>query len=181
MDADSELGILQVPPTPINRLSFFARLQQFAARVYGPVVHPRLRHLGALDGNYWGHNAIIRIEAFMKHCGLPVLPGKAPLGGEILSHDFVEAALMRRAGYKVCLADDLDGSYEEVPDQADRLRDPRSAVVPGEHAAHPAGVQRRLPADQPVPPGVRRVVIPGEPAVAVVHGAGRTGDGRRPA
>jgi len=115
MDADPEIGILQVPPTPINRLSFFARLQQFAARVYGPVFIQGFATWAHYDSNYWGHNAIIRIEPFMKHCGLPVLPGKAPLGGEILSHDFVEAALMRRAGYKVCLADDLDGSYEECP------------------------------------------------------------------
>ncbi len=115
MDADPELGILQVPPTPINRLSFFARLQQFAARVYGPVFIQGFATWAHYDSNYWGHNAIIRIAPFMKHCGLPVLPGKAPLGGEILSHDFVEAALMRRAGYKVCLADDLDGSYEECP------------------------------------------------------------------
>jgi membrane glycosyltransferase len=115
MDADPEVGILQVPPTPINRLSFFARLQQFAARVYGPVFMQGFATWAHYDSNYWGHNAIIRIEPFMKHCGLPVLPGKAPLGGEILSHDFVEAALMRRAGYKVCLADDLDGSYEECP------------------------------------------------------------------
>jgi membrane glycosyltransferase len=115
MDADAELGILQVPPTPINRLSFFARLQQFAARVYGPVFIQGFATWAHYDSNYWGHNAIIRVEPFMKHCGLPVLPGKAPLGGEILSHDFVEAALMRRAGYKVCLAEDLDGSYEECP------------------------------------------------------------------
>ncbi|QDT54866.1 Glucans biosynthesis glucosyltransferase H [Caulifigura coniformis] len=115
MDADAELGILQVPPTPINRMSFFARLQQFAARLYGPVFIQGFATWAHYDSNYWGHNAIIRIEPFMKHCGLPVLPGKAPLGGEILSHDFVEAALMRRAGYKVCLADDLDGSYEECP------------------------------------------------------------------
>ena len=115
MDADAELGILQVPPTPINRLSFFARLQQFAARIYGPVFIQGFATWAHYDSNYWGHNAIIRIEPFMKHCGLPVLPGKAPLGGEILSHDFDEAALMRRAGYKVCLADDLDGSYEECP------------------------------------------------------------------
>jgi membrane glycosyltransferase len=115
MDADSEIGILQVPPTPINRLSFFARLQQFAARAYGPIFIQGFATWAHFDSNYWGHNAIIRIEPFMKHCGLPVLPGKAPLGGEILSHDFVEAALMRRAGYKVCLAEDLDGSYEECP------------------------------------------------------------------
>ena len=66
--------------------------------------------------NYWGHNAIIRIRAFADHCNLPVLPGSPPLGGAILSHDFVEAALMRRAGWQVYLLPSLGGSYEDVPD-----------------------------------------------------------------
>jgi membrane glycosyltransferase len=67
------------------------------------------------DGQYWGHNTIIRVAPFMDHCALPKLPGKPPLGGEILSHDFVEAALMGRAGWTLWLAYDLEGSYEEVP------------------------------------------------------------------
>lgn len=115
MDADPKMGILQVPPTPVNRMSFFARLQQFAARIYGPIYIQGFVSWAQFDSNYWGHNAIIRVEPFIKHCGLPTLPGKAPLGGEILSHDFVEAALMARAGWKVCLAEDLGGSYEECP------------------------------------------------------------------
>ena len=115
MDADPELGILQVPPKPVNRLSLFARLQQFAASVYGPVFIRGFSAWTGRDGNYWGHNAIIRIKPFMRYCDLPTLPGEAPLGGEILSHDFVEAALMSRAGFKVELAVDLDGSYEECP------------------------------------------------------------------
>lgn len=115
MDAESDLGILQAPPRPVNRMSLFARLQQYAAAVYGPVFANGLRLWTENDGNYWGHNAAIRIKPFADHCGLPVLPGGPPLGGEILSHDFVEAALMRKAGYKVRLAEDLDGSYEECP------------------------------------------------------------------
>src|SRR5438093_1726315 len=67
------------------------------------------------ESYYWGHNAILRVDAFLKHCGLPRLPGQPPLGGEVLSHDFVEAALMGRAGWEVWLADDLPGSYEESP------------------------------------------------------------------
>ncbi len=115
MERDPRLGILQVPPRPVNRHSFFARLQQFAAYVYGPVFLEGFALWSQCDGNYWGHNAIIRIAPFMKHCTLPVLPGDGPLGGEILSHDFVEAALMRRADWKVCIAHDLDGSYEQCP------------------------------------------------------------------
>jgi membrane glycosyltransferase len=100
---------------PVNRGSLFARCQQFASAVYGPIFLEGFAWWAGSDGNYWGHNAIIRLEAFVAACGLPKLSGSGPLGGEILSHDFVEAALIRRAGYKVCLATDLDGSYEECP------------------------------------------------------------------
>ncbi len=115
MDADEQLGILQVPPTPIGRHSLFARLQQFSAHLYGPTFVAGFARWAGDDGNYWGHNAIIRIKPFLRHCALPVLPGAAPLGGEILSHDFVEAALMLKAGWKVQLATDLGGSFEECP------------------------------------------------------------------
>lgn len=115
MDADSGLGLLQVPPTPVGRMSAFARLQQFSAQMYGPVFVRGFAGWAQHDGNYWGHNAIIRVAPFMEHCGLPKLPGVAPLGGEILSHDFVEAALLARAGWRVALAHDLGGSYEECP------------------------------------------------------------------
>ena len=67
------------------------------------------------DGNYWGHNAIIRTSAFAAHCGLPDLRGRPPFGGHILSHDFVEAALIRRAGYAVYMLPTLGGTYEESP------------------------------------------------------------------
>ncbi|EMI29391.1 glucans biosynthesis glucosyltransferase MdoH [Rhodopirellula europaea] len=115
MRADDRLGILQVPPTPIGRQSWFARMQQFAAAAYGPVFCEGFDAWAAEQGNYWGHNAIIRVEAFCDCCDLPVLPGQAPLGGEILSHDFVEASLLVRRGWKVRLANDLGGSYEECP------------------------------------------------------------------
>jgi membrane glycosyltransferase len=65
--------------------------------------------------NYWGHNAIIRTETFIKYCALPKLPGRKPFGGHILSHDFVEAALMLKEGAHVWLAHGLEGSYEESP------------------------------------------------------------------
>ncbi len=115
MEQDATIGILQAPPVPVSRESLFARCQQFAAKVYGPIFLEGFNWWAGDDGNYWGHNAIIRLDAFIKCCGLPKLSGSGPLGGEILSHDFVEAALMRRAGYKVCLAHDLEGSYEECP------------------------------------------------------------------
>lgn len=115
MKADRMLGILQVPPVPVGRFSLFARMQQFAAAVYGSTFAEGFDRFAGDHGNYWGHNAILRIGPFMRHCQLPILHGAAPLGGEILSHDFVEAALMVRAGFKVKLANDLGGSFEECP------------------------------------------------------------------
>ena len=115
MEADPDAGIIQTLPLIINRNTFFARLQQFAARIYGPVIATGLAVWSGRDGNYWGHNAIIRTRAFADHCGLPELRGRPPLGGHILSHDFVEAALIRRAGYAVYMLPALGGSFEESP------------------------------------------------------------------
>lgn len=115
MEADPDAGIIQTLPLIVNRNTLFARLQQFAARIYGPVIAAGFAVSTGRDGNYWGHNAIIRTRAFAAHCGLPVLRGRPPLGGHILSHDFVEAALIRRAGYAVYMLPSLGGSYEECP------------------------------------------------------------------
>jgi membrane glycosyltransferase len=115
MEADPQLGILQSVPVLAGGSTLFARLQQFAGRVHGPIASSGLAAWQGSDGNYWGHNAIIRTEAFAAACGLPVLRGKKPFGGPILSHDFVEAALMRRAGWRVEMASRLGGSWEESP------------------------------------------------------------------
>lgn len=115
MEADDNLGILQTVPAVIGGKSLFARLQQFAGTTYGPVVSRAIAAWQGDDGNYWGHNAIIRTRAFATACGLPVLPGKKPFGGEIMSHDFVEASLMRRAGFAVRMLPEQGGSYEESP------------------------------------------------------------------
>lgn len=115
MEQNPKVGIIQVPSFTVNHATLFARIQQFAARLYGPLVFGGLSFWQKEDGNYWGHNAIIRISAFMENCGLPKLPGKPPLGGYIRSHDFVEAAFMRRAGWSVVLLPELAGSYEEAP------------------------------------------------------------------
>jgi membrane glycosyltransferase len=115
MHADESLGILQTAPQLIGASTFFGRLQQFAACAYGPVITRGLAAWSGSAGNYWGHNAIIRVKAFAANCGLPELAGRKPFGGHVLSHDFVEAALMRRAGWKVCMATQLAGSWEESP------------------------------------------------------------------
>jgi len=115
MQADPALGILQTAPQLIGARTFFGRLQQFAAVVYGPVIARGLAAWSGDSGNYWGHNAIIRVRAFAENCGLPTLKGRKPFGGHILSHDFVEAALMRRGGWKVRMATECGGSWEESP------------------------------------------------------------------
>jgi membrane glycosyltransferase len=115
MQSDPDLGILQTAPQLIGATTFFGRLQQFAACVYGPVITRGLAAWSGDSGNYWGHNAIIRMAAFAQCCGLPQLSGRKPFGGFVLSHDFVEAALMRRGGWKVRMATDCGGSWEESP------------------------------------------------------------------
>lgn len=115
MENNPQAGILQTAPSAVNKDTLLARLQQYANRVYGPIFARGLASWLLGDGNYWGHNAIIRIAPFMEYCALPRLRGRGPFSGDILSHDFVEAALMRRAGYEVWLLPDLAGSYEETP------------------------------------------------------------------
>jgi membrane glycosyltransferase len=115
MEADPNAGIIQTAPVAAGRDTLHARVQQFATRVYGPLYTAGLHFWQLGDAHYWGHNAIIRLAPFMRHCALRRLPGRGASSREILSHDFVEAALMRRAGWGVWIAYDLPGSYEEVP------------------------------------------------------------------
>ena len=115
MEKNPSVGIIQTAPRIVRGETVYARLQAFANRLYSPLFLAGLNYWQQHEGNYWGHNAIIRIQPFMDHCALPALPGSEPFGGRILSHDFVEAALMRKAGWAVWLAQDVDGSYEEGP------------------------------------------------------------------
>ncbi len=115
MQTNPRSGLIQTVPIPVRQTTFFGRFVQFAAVLYSPMLATGIAFWQTGAANYWGHNAIIRVQAFLDHCGLPTLPGKAPFGGDILSHDFVEAAMLRRAGWDVFLLADLEGSYEEVP------------------------------------------------------------------
>ena len=115
MEAYPRLGILQTPPKLIGGSSVFTRLQQFAMRLYGPLFIRGLNYWQLGGGSYWGHNALIRLKPFSEFCELPALPGHEPFGGRILSHDFVEAALMVAEGWEVWLAWDIEGTYEEAP------------------------------------------------------------------
>ncbi|MFA7678984.1 MAG: glucans biosynthesis glucosyltransferase MdoH [Pigmentiphaga sp.] len=115
MDTNPRAGIIQTAPSASGMDSLYARIQQFAGRVYGPLFTAGLHFWQLGESHYWGHNAIIRLEPFMQHCALAPLPGKGSFAGAILSHDFVEAALMRRAGWGVWIAYDLPGSFEDLP------------------------------------------------------------------
>ncbi|MEO8921993.1 MAG: glucans biosynthesis glucosyltransferase MdoH [Caldimonas sp.] len=148
MEAHPDAGIIQTAPRAFGHDTFHARVQQFCARAYGPLFTAGMRFWQLGESHYWGHNAILRTEPFMQHCALAPIAGDGSLSGEILSHDFVEAALMRRAGWKVWVADELDGSYEQVPPnlltelQRDRrwchgnLQNSRLMFEPGLHPVH---------------------------------------------
>jgi membrane glycosyltransferase len=116
MQADPGLGLLQTLPHVIRARSRFGRAMQFAAALHAPVFARGLAALQGGAGPFWGHNAMIRIAAFAGACGLPALPGRAPFGGSILSHDTVEAAFLVRAGWRVRVDPDLEGSFEEAPE-----------------------------------------------------------------
>jgi membrane glycosyltransferase len=150
MEANPRAGILQTAPQACGLSTIHARAQQFAGRVTGRLFTAGMQYWQLGESHYWGHNAIIRVEPFMKHCALAPLPGHGGLAGDILSHDFVEAALMRRAGYHVWLVTDLPGSYEQQPPnlieelQRDRrwcqgnLQNARLIAEPGLHSVHRA-------------------------------------------
>ncbi|KRG69334.1 glucans biosynthesis glucosyltransferase MdoH [Pseudoxanthomonas dokdonensis] len=115
MESNPDVALIQTLPTIVNGQTFFARMQQFAGRVYGPVVAHGVAWWHGAESNYWGHNAIIRTQAFAAHAGLPTLAGRKPFAGTVLSHDFVEAALLRRGGWALHMVPGLSGSYEEGP------------------------------------------------------------------
>jgi membrane glycosyltransferase len=150
MEANPRAGIIQTATQPVGHLTLHARAQQFAARVTGRLFTLGLQFWQLGESHYWGHNAILRVEPFMAHCGLAPIRGNGGLAGGILSHDFVEAALMRRAGWHVWLVPDLVGSYEQQPPdllselQRDRrwcqgnLQNSRLIAEPGFHRVHRA-------------------------------------------
>ena len=150
MEANPQAGIIQTSPKAAGMNTLYARLQQFATRAYGPLFTAGLHYWQLGESHYWGHNAIIRMQPFIEHCALAPLPGKGSFAGAIMSHDFVEASLMRRAGWGVWIAYDLPGSYEELPPnlidelQRDRrwchgnLMNFRLFLVKGMHPVHRA-------------------------------------------
>jgi len=115
MQSSPRLGILQTLMVGLPSASAFARPFQFGMRLGMKSFSIGSAWWQADAGPYWGHNALIRTAPFIAHCELPRLPGDGPLGGWVLSHDQVEAALMRRAGYEVRVMPVEGGSWEENP------------------------------------------------------------------
>jgi membrane glycosyltransferase len=115
MEANPTAGIIQTQPYMVLGRSLFRRVLQFSSQVYGGLFSQGCSMAQMSSGSYWGHNAIIRVAPFIEYCDLPLLPVPDPGKRHVLSHDTVEAALMRRAGYGVWIAYDEPGSYEEGP------------------------------------------------------------------
>jgi membrane glycosyltransferase len=137
MERNRGVGLIQTLPVIVNGSTLFARMQQFAGRVYGPLIAHGIAFWHGAEGNYWGHNAMIRTRAFAAQAGLPELRGRKPFGGHVLSHDCVVAALLRRGGWAVHMVPALPGSYEESPPSLTDLsiRDRRWCQGNLQHAA----------------------------------------------
>lgn len=150
MEENPSAGIIQTAPKTCGLDTLHARVQQFSSRMVGRVFTLGMQYWQLGESHYWGHNAIIRVKPFMEYCALAPIQGTHNLSGHILSHDFLEAALMRRAGYRVWLVSDLEGSYEQQPPsltaelQRDRrwcqgnLQNIQLLTQPGLHPAHRA-------------------------------------------
>ena len=115
IEAHPDTALVQTVPRLFKGETVFSHLQQFANNVFGPLGAAGLAAWQGASGNYWGHNAIIRTRAFADSAGLPTLAGDAPWGGHVQSHDFIEAALLRRAGWRIALVTSLEGTLEQSP------------------------------------------------------------------
>ncbi len=150
MEANPTAGIIQTATQAIGHVTLHARVQQFASRVVGRLFTAGMQFWQLGESHYFGHNAIIRLEPFMKHCALAPIQGHGGLAGDILSHDFVEAAMMHRGGYYVWMVSDIGGSFEQQPPdllselQRDRrwcqgnMQNFRLIAEPGFHPVHRA-------------------------------------------
>ncbi len=150
MDADPGLGLVQTVPQVIHARTLFGRMMCFSSAYLSPYFASGMSLMQGREGPYWGHNAIVRMRAFAACCGLPVLSGKPPYGGHILSHDYVEAALLARGGWKV----ELDPAIERIvrggAGEPHRIWQARPALVPGKPAAPAADRRARAEVLEPL-------------------------------
>ena len=114
--ADASCGLIQTVPRVLPGETIWQQMQSFASEVYGRNLGRGFATWTGSEANFLGHNALIRVRAFATAAGLPHLPGRSPRGGVILSHDFVEAALLRRAGWGVRMLPEASESYEDTPE-----------------------------------------------------------------
>src|SRR5262249_29767229 len=115
METNPAIGLIQTAPAIVGATTLFARISQFSVRMYGRVAAAGYAWWTGAESSYWGHTAFARASPFAASARLPILPGEKPYGGDILSHDVVEAALLRRGGWGVHVTAALDGSCEETP------------------------------------------------------------------
>ena len=115
LSADPAAGLIQTGPQLYGARTLFARFQQFANVAYGALMSEGLALYSRRESSFWGHNAILRIPAFAECCGLPKLRDFRGRETLILSHDIVEAGLLRRAGWSVRFVPEISGSFEETP------------------------------------------------------------------
>ena len=115
MALDPGVGLIQTTPRLLAGTTVWQGLQSFASEVYGRNMGRGFALWTGNEGNFLGHNALVRVRAFAASAGLPHLSGAAPRGGVILSHDFVEAALLRRAGWGVQMMPEAEESHEDTP------------------------------------------------------------------
>lgn len=115
MEINPQAGLIQTVPRLSGARTLMGHIQLFAAQVYGHLLAMGSALWQGHESNYWGHNAIIRTKAFASSAGLPEFPGRAPFGATVQSHDFVEAAFLRKAGWGVYLIPSMGGSYEGCP------------------------------------------------------------------
>jgi membrane glycosyltransferase len=115
MEERPDIGLIQTVPDIVGGETLFARHLQFSVRLYGRIAASGMAWWSGSEASYWGHNAVVRTRAFAESAGLPKVEGPKALRGGLMSHDVVEAALMRRNGWGVHIAPRLPGSYEECP------------------------------------------------------------------
>ncbi len=160
MQSDPKIGILQGLVIGLPSTSAFARLFQFGMRL-----GMRSYTIGSAwwqgdCGPYWGHNAVLRLQPFIAHCELSALPDGGPLAGHVLSHDQIEAVLMRRAGYEVRVLARGESRLRGEPADPDRIHPPRPALVPGQHAILELHRSARPARRQPLPARLRHPDVP---------------------
>ncbi len=109
--AGPRLGIVQHLTVGLPARAAFARLFQFGMRAGMRVWATGQAWWQGDEGPYWGHNAAVRIAPFRAHARLAPLPD----GSAVLSHDQIEAARLRAAGWGVCVWAEEDGSAEQNP------------------------------------------------------------------